>query len=290
MPFTSRIKLFLYLTSLLAILSLPISQAHAKKSLIRIGVLKIWGEDTARSMWQPTIDYLNQKLPQYNFQLVTLNLAETYSATSEKNIDFILTNSGNYVSLQANYDVARILTLRVHRQGYITTRFGAVIFTRSDRDDIQSLTDLKNKSFMGVKEAAFGGFQMAWYKLKKHDIDPYSDFKNLSFSGFPQDKVAHAVLSKQIDAGTYLKNLPVNFLKIDGSFVCNMDTDPVNAAMVESIIQVGHKIGLEIIAEYVENEAILEQLKSMGANYAQGYGIAKPLPIETLSNNQTDVA
>jgi diguanylate cyclase (GGDEF)-like protein len=81
---------------------------------------------------------------------------------------------------------------------------------------------------------------------------------------------------------SYLKNLPVNYLKIDGDFVRNMDSDEINAAMVESIIQVGHKMGLEIIAEYVENDAILEKLKTMGANYAQGYGIAKPKPLEDI--------
>lgn len=187
---------------ILAGFTLLVSPAKAERSQVRIGVLKIWGEKTARQMWQPTIDYLNWKLPRYHFQLVTLNLSDTFSATSQKSIDFILTNPGNYVSLEAKHDIARILTLRARRQGHITTHFGAVIFSRADRDDIQTLADLRNKSFMGVKETAFGGFQMAWYELKKHGINPHSDLKKLSFSGFPQDKVTHAVLANEVDAGT----------------------------------------------------------------------------------------
>ncbi len=60
---------------------------------------------------------------------------------------------------------------------------------------------------------------------------------------------------------TYLKNMPVDFLKIDGSFVKDILPDPVDRAMVDSINKIGHLMGLETIAEYVENASILEELK-----------------------------
>jgi len=74
----------------------------------------------------------------------------------------------------------------------------------------------------------------------------------------------------------YLKNLPVDFLKIDGVFIKNMDTNPYDFAVVKSITEIGHFMGKEIIAEYVENDNILSMLREIGVDYAQGYAIAKP--------------
>ena len=77
----------------------------------------------------------------------------------------------------------------------------------------------------------------------------------------------------------YLKNLPVDYLKIDGSFVKNITSDQVNYALVECFNRVGQVMGMKTIAEFVENEATLELLRSLGVDYAQGYGIAKPCPL-----------
>ncbi|MEJ2645222.1 MAG: EAL domain-containing protein [Gammaproteobacteria bacterium] len=82
----------------------------------------------------------------------------------------------------------------------------------------------------------------------------------------------------------YLKKLPVDFIKIDGNFVRDMARDPIDRAMVEAINQVGHVIGLQTIAEFVENDEILAQLREIGVDYAQGYGIARPQPVETLAS------
>jgi EAL domain-containing protein (putative c-di-GMP-specific phosphodiesterase class I) len=76
----------------------------------------------------------------------------------------------------------------------------------------------------------------------------------------------------------HLKHLHVDYLKIEGSFVRDMGVDPVDAAMVDSINRIGHIMGLQTIAESVENESILKQLRHMGVNYAQGSLIERPLP------------
>ncbi|MEG7524140.1 MAG: EAL domain-containing protein [Chromatiales bacterium] len=78
---------------------------------------------------------------------------------------------------------------------------------------------------------------------------------------------------------TYLKDLPVDYLKIDGSFVRNMAKDPVDYAMVESINQIGHILGLKTIAEWAEDEATLFQLRVLNVDYAQGYGVGEPRPL-----------
>jgi diguanylate cyclase (GGDEF)-like protein/PAS domain S-box-containing protein len=78
---------------------------------------------------------------------------------------------------------------------------------------------------------------------------------------------------------SYLKHLPVDFLKIDGSFVQDITTDPIDRAMVVSINEIGHLMGLQTIAEFVENDSILQELRNIGVDYAQGYGLARPAPL-----------
>jgi diguanylate cyclase (GGDEF)-like protein/PAS domain S-box-containing protein len=74
----------------------------------------------------------------------------------------------------------------------------------------------------------------------------------------------------------YLKHFPVDFLKIDGSFVKEILHDPIDREMVRSINEIGHLTGKQTIAEFAENVEIIEMLRSLGVDYAQGYGIATP--------------
>ena len=78
----------------------------------------------------------------------------------------------------------------------------------------------------------------------------------------------------------YLKHLPVDALKIDGSFVRGVATDPVDRAMVASINQIGHLLGLWTVAECVENDDILRELRVIGVDYVQGYALGRPRPLE----------
>lgn len=80
----------------------------------------------------------------------------------------------------------------------------------------------------------------------------------------------------------YLKRLPVDFLKIDGDFVRDIHTVPEDAAMVRSINEIAHYMGKRTIAEHVENDEILEMIRDIGIDYAQGYGIGKPRPLEEI--------
>ena len=85
---------------------------------------------------------------------------------------------------------------------------------------------------------------------------------------------------------SYLKNMPVDNLKIDGIFIRDINLDPINKAFVESIHNIGKMMGLKTTAEYVESEDILNTIKKIGIDYAQGYHIGKPAPLKSLLNSE----
>ncbi len=80
----------------------------------------------------------------------------------------------------------------------------------------------------------------------------------------------------------YLKNLNVDFLKIDGAFIKDIVNSSTDVAMVRSMNEIAHSLGLKTIAEYVENQQIQELLMEIGVDYAQGWCIAKPGLLEEL--------
>ena len=83
---------------------------------------------------------------------------------------------------------------------------------------------------------------------------------------------------------SYLKNLPVDYLKIDGCFIRNMDRDKVDYTMVQAINSMCQVLGLRTIGEFAENETIINKLREIGVDYAQGYGISRPMPLDEINN------
>ena len=203
---------FLFVLFLLAAVMLParpgLAQATGKPGVThaKIAVLAFRGAEQALNRWSATAKYLERAIANHTFEVIPLSLEEMKKVVAEGKVDFVLTNTGNYVELEAGFGITRIATLRTPTNVRAGNVFDAVIFSRADREDIKSLKDLKGKSFMAVKEKGFGGFQMAWRELKSQGIDPFEDFSKLEFSGFPQDKAAFAVLAGDIDAATFRTN------------------------------------------------------------------------------------
>jgi Amt family ammonium transporter len=81
---------------------------------------------------------------------------------------------------------------------------------------------------------------------------------------------------------TYLKNLPVDYLKIDGQFIRHVVEDSVDESMVKAINDVGQAMGIETIAERVESQEVVEKLSELGIRYAQGYYFARPTSVQTF--------
>jgi diguanylate cyclase (GGDEF)-like protein len=81
-----------------------------------------------------------------------------------------------------------------------------------------------------------------------------------------------------------LRHLKVDYLKIDGSFIHNIDRDPINRAMVESINTIGKKLGKRTVAEFVENDRIRGILQEIDVDFAQGFGLHKPEPLSSIQS------
>ncbi|MEM7542191.1 MAG: EAL domain-containing protein [Pseudomonadota bacterium] len=80
----------------------------------------------------------------------------------------------------------------------------------------------------------------------------------------------------------YLKHLPVDFLKIDGAFVRDMANDSIDLAMVRAINEIGHVMGKKTIAEFVEDDVTLDELRAIGVDYAQGFHFGRPAPLDEI--------
>ena len=197
-----RLLLLLFCLSLLGFYGTGAAAADIPH---KIGVLAIRGKEQCLKSWSATADYLSKSIPGHNFVIIPLSHTEINASVEKGEVDFILTNSSSYVELEHLYGANRIATLKERRLGGVYSKYGSVIFCRSDRKDIRKLVDLKGKRFMAVSETSLGGWQMTWRELRENGIEPYKDFKELVF-GETHDAVVTAVQSGFVDAGTVRTN------------------------------------------------------------------------------------
>ena len=148
---------------------------------------------------------------------------------------------------------------------------------------------LSDRNFLGYVQDALAAHRVPANCIV-FEITESSAIKNLQHANqFIQTLKADGCLFSLDDFGSglssfaYLKNLPVDYLKIDGSFVRDILNDPVDEAMVSAISQVAHSLKKRTIGEFVENDLIRKRLQKLGINYAQGYGIARPEPLRKLN-------
>lgn len=137
-------------------------------------------------------------------------------------------------------------------------------------------------------------------KLRQYNIDPHriifeltesASLSNISATQTMVEKLSALGCEFSIDDfGTgfstfnYLKQLPAQSVKIDGSFIIDLATNPVDLALVKAIYEVATALGKKTVAEFVENEETLQLLASIGVTYAQGYHLGKPKPVDELFN------
>ncbi|MDA1022326.1 MAG: PhnD/SsuA/transferrin family substrate-binding protein [Proteobacteria bacterium] len=169
---------------------------------ILIGVLAFRGVEHTIASWAPMARYLTARIYKTRFEIVPLPLTTLREATEKGIIDYVFTNPGQYVKLETAVGINRIVTLKQTISSRVSNVYGASIFVRAERKDIKELGDLRGKVFAAVSRNAFGGFEMAWREFKTAGINPFEDFKELRFMGFPQDDIVLAVRDGVVDAGT----------------------------------------------------------------------------------------
>ena len=169
---------------------------------VRIGVVTPPDQAHLSERWASTTGYLAAALPSLRFETVMLNARGFGQPLTGDPVDFIIAGPAEFATLERNHGATRLLTLRTLSAGFAVSEFGAIIFVRDDRRDLQTLADLKGKSFAATRRESFDGYQLAWRELKRAGIDPAHDFSRLAFLGSSPEEVVAAVLEGRADAGT----------------------------------------------------------------------------------------
>ena len=176
----SVIRIFSLLLLTVLMFSLPlitVSSVHAEDKQIRIGVLaKRWAKHCLQK-WSATGEYLSQNISGYSFSIVPLSFDQVLTATEKSEIDFVLTNSSYYVTLEINHQADRLVTL-INRDvnNKPMSTFAGVIVTRADRQDLTSMKDFVGKSFVAVDPKSLGGWLAVLLEFKRAGINPRKDF------------------------------------------------------------------------------------------------------------------
>jgi len=187
--------LFIFLVSTL----LTCTQAE---EVHRVSVRTHSGAEKGLKVWGPTMDYLSTTIPGHRFEMIPYPQIEAQLEDARQNkFQFILTNPSTFIEVKNISGTYALVTLVNKRQNTAQTRFGSVIFTRADRDDIIHLHDLKGKHLKVVSALAFGGWQVAWREMLQNDFNPHDELRQLSFAGGNQPTVVNAVLEGEADAG-----------------------------------------------------------------------------------------
>lgn len=168
---------------------------------VRIGILSFRPKVETLKQWQPLAVLLKQSIPDRDFSIEPLNYEELNLAVASRQLDFVLTNPGHFVYLSRTVGVsAPLATLVMKENGQALSVFGGVIFSRADRADIQTLSNVRGKTVATPNQGSLGAYQMQAYELQSVGIRLAEDVR-LMETGLPQNRVVDAVLSGKADIG-----------------------------------------------------------------------------------------
>jgi ABC-type phosphate/phosphonate transport system substrate-binding protein len=189
----------------LVVSSLLLGTGSALANEIRIGVLNIRGTDEAIKSWQQVSEHLSMKIPEHHFVIVPLNYQALEQAVADKQLEFVVANPSQYVELSEKFGVSRIATQISHVGKMESPYIGSVIFTKANRTDISTLSDLRGKSLVSASKSAFASWLVTRDELKRHSIST-NDLSSVRFIG-SADKVVMAVKNGEADCGAVLTDI-----------------------------------------------------------------------------------
>lgn len=262
--------------------------------LVRIGVLAFRPKPQTFEQWRPLGILLNHALPQYDFVIEALTYPELTDAVSKGKLDFVLTNSGNYILLKRRFGLSSPLTtLAINEHGVKTTHFGGVIFTRSE-EKIDTLQDIKGKIIAVPEKKSFGGYQMQAYELFQAGIDIQED-AFVHVTGLPHDNVVKTVLSGHADIGFVrtgilekmaeegaidMKNIKIINPQNHPSFPVKISTHLYPEWPLSTLPHVDEKISksvLSILFRLEENDTALKTMRIYGFNIPANYTLVEEM-------------
>lgn len=160
------------------------------EQILRIGVLDYLGSEHSLSHWDATERALDAALPDHDFRFEALDIHRLETALSDGELDFVLTNPGNYAELEYRYRISRIATIEDDQP---------VASTLVTAGGLRDLADLSGRRLAIIAPEAFGGFQLIWSEMV--DVDTALPGKvDLVVTGYPMQAAARAVLDGQADA------------------------------------------------------------------------------------------
>ena len=188
---------------------------------IEVGVLAIRGKLAAQQRWQPTMDWLSERIPGKHFVLKPFNLEEMAEAVKKVEVDFVITNPGQAVRLGRQYDLSWMATMTSHNyddQSVSSTRsIGSALVVRRMSPYI-SFEQLSGKPIAAVSENAFGGYLTMRYQVMQEGLNPNHFFSNTHFLGFPIDASLYQLREGHIEAAVVPACLVENMIS-DGLLV-----------------------------------------------------------------------
>ena len=182
-------------------LELPAADLPQKqlKPELKVAVLAFRGREKALLRWDSTMEYLTQQLPGYRFKAIPMNLSQLDEAVIKNDIDFAITNSGQYVRVGSKYGMSWIATLKSRKHPGKKAVIGSTLVVKND-SPYQTLADLEDARLGAVDSQAFGGFQIYWGEMLQQGYKPERFFSQIKFSGFPVGVLAFWVRDGMADA------------------------------------------------------------------------------------------
>jgi len=180
---------------------LATAPAFAQDEILTLGILAMRQKAEVEARWQPLADYLTRSLPGKKLHILALDSSELDSKLQHHELDFVLTNPGQYIQLRHKNALSGVLATLVESvDNKPLYAYGGVIFTLKQRNDIDRLADLKDKIVAITATSSLGGYQAEAYQLMQAGLAAAKDTRLLE-TGTPHDAVVTAVLEKRADAG-----------------------------------------------------------------------------------------
>ncbi|MBZ8140894.1 sensor histidine kinase [Rubrivivax gelatinosus] len=177
---------------------LAAAAAHADE--VRIGVLAYQGSERAARDFEPTVAQLQRTLPQHHFTMRALDAAGIARAVAANELDFVVTNPGYYVELEAAHGVTRLATLESREHAVPTDSVGSTVVVPNRPGHADRFEDLAGRRVAVVAADAFGGWRVVWREMAEAGVEP-ARLAALVETGFPMERVIDALRAGRADAG-----------------------------------------------------------------------------------------